>query len=96
MVQPRGRIGFFLVNAAVWVLMTVILVVVPDTLEHWMPIQVARVMGWTVACAVWVLAVEKQWQTRAGPFVRFLVQLVLWVSAALVAIWISDQARVTF
>ena len=47
-----------------------------------------------MACAVWVVAVERQWQQRVGPFARFFLQLDLWVGAALVAIWISDQARV--
>ena len=74
--------------------MVAILVVVPDSLERWLSLEVARVVGWAVACAVWVVAVERQWQQRVGPFARFFLQLTLWVSAALVAIWISDQARV--
>jgi hypothetical protein len=81
-------------NVGVWVAMVAILVVVPDTLEAWLPIQFARVVGWAVACAVWVVAVERYWQARVGPFVRFAAQLVLWVSAAVLAIWISDQFRV--
>jgi len=85
---------FLLANVAVWIVMVVILVVVPDYLERWMPLEVARVVGWGVAGSVWVVAIEREWQRRAGPFVRFLLQLVLWVSAALLAIWISDQARV--
>lgn len=84
---------FLLANAVVWVLMTAILVVVPDTLEQWMPLEVARVIGWAVACSVWVVAVERQWQQRVGPLMRFGLQLVLWVAAAMTAIWISEQAR---
>ena len=73
--------------------MTVILVVVPDLLSRWMSIEVARVIGWGVAGSVWVVAVERQWQARFGPVARFFLQLVLWVSAALVAIYISEQSR---
>jgi len=69
--------------------MTAILVVVPDTLERWMDLQVARVVGWAVACSVWVLAVEREWQRRSGPFVRFALQFVLLVGAAVPALWIS-------
>ena len=90
----RPRSTFVLANLAVWLVMVVILVVVPDYLERWIPLEFARVVGWAVAGSIWVVAIEREWQRRAGPFVRFLLQLVLWVSAALLAIWISDQARV--
>jgi hypothetical protein len=85
---------FVVRNLIVWILMTVILVVVPDTLEKWMPLAIARVLGWAVACSVWVVVVEARWQRKLSPVPRFLVQLVLWVGAALVAMWISDQFRV--
>ena len=91
--RPRLVTRFLVVNVLTWILMTVILVVVPDTLEPWLGFEVARVVGWAVACGVWVLAVESDWQARFGPLVRFGCQLVLWVAAALLAIWISDQAR---
>jgi hypothetical protein len=74
--------------------MTAILVVVPDWLEPHIGFQVARIAGWVVACGVWVVAVEAQWQRRFGPIARLLLQLVLWVGAALVAGWISNQTRV--
>lgn len=83
-------------NLAVWIVMVVILVVVPDYLERWMALEIARVVGWGVAGSVWVVAIEREWQARAGPFTRFVLQLILWVSAALLAIWISEQARVRF
>lgn len=86
---------FVLANVAVWLAMVVILVVVPDYLEQWLPLEVARVVGWAVACAVWVVAIERDWQERAGPVMRFAVQLVLWVTAAVLAIWISEQVRVS-
>lgn len=85
---------FLVKNAVVWVAMTAILVVVPDTLERWMTLQIARVLGWAVACGVWVVVVESEWKARYGPVTRFAIQFVLWVSAALVAIWISDAVRV--
>jgi hypothetical protein len=73
--------------------MIVILVVLPDQLERWMPIQVSRVIGWAVACGLWVVTVEAHWKARCGPLLRFLVQFVLWVSAALLAQWLDDQFR---
>jgi hypothetical protein len=93
--QSRSpRWPFVLTNAAVWVAMVVVLVVVPDTLERWIPLEIGRVLGWAVAGVIWVMAVEREWKARVGPFGRFGLQLVLWVTAALVAIWISDQARI--
>ena len=88
--------GWFVVRSlAVWLVMIVILVVVPDTLERWMAIEIARVVGWALACSVWVVAVESAWKARYGPFTRFGLQLVLWVSAAMIAIWISERANVS-
>lgn len=81
-------------NAAVWLVMTVILVVVPDTLERWMALQFARAIGWAVACGIWVVVVESEWKARYGPVARIAFQFVLWLSAALLAIWISDAFRV--
>ena len=92
--RPDWR--FLITNVVVWVLMTAILVVVPDALERWMSLPIARVLGWAVACSVWVVAVEARWQRRLSAVPRFLVQLVLWVGAAMVAMWISDQFRVEF
>jgi len=86
--------GFAVRSLAVWLVMIVILVVVPDALEQWMAIEIARVLGWAVACSVWVVAVESAWKARYGPFARFGLQIILWVSAAMIAIWISDQFRV--
>jgi len=85
---------FVMRNALVWILMATILVIVPDELNRWMPIDIARVLGWAIACGVWVIVVEKEWQARFGPFARFAFQLILWVSAALVALWISDQVHI--
>ncbi len=82
--------AFVGLNLLVWLVMTLILVVVPDTLQRWLPLEIARVAGWALACGLWVLTVERQWQDRVGPLGRFGIQLVLWVSAALVAIWIGD------
>lgn len=93
--QPvQGRWRFVWTNVAVWLAMVVILVVVPDFLERWIALEIARVIGWAVAGALWVVVVERHWQARAGPFVRFFAQLVLWVAAALLAISISEQFRV--
>jgi hypothetical protein len=83
--------GFLLANAAVWVLMTVLLVIVPDVLDERVGVEVARVLGWAVACTVWVVAIEAQWKARVGPVNRVVLQFLLWVSAALTAIWITEQ-----
>ena len=94
-VRARPSTGSFVFRSALmWLVMTAILVVVPDALERWMRLEFARVIGWAVACGLWVVAIETEWKTRFGPFVRFLLQLILWVSAALLASWISDQFRV--
>jgi hypothetical protein len=89
--HSKGR--FAIKNALVWLAMTIILVVVPDSLERWMPLQIARVLGWVLACGLWVVVVEAEWKARYGPLVRFAVQFVLWVSAAILAIFISDAFR---
>jgi hypothetical protein len=93
MASGTRTVAFVVANVLVWVLMTAILVVVPDFLEGWVGLEISRVLGWAVACGVWVVVVESQWKARFGPLTRFAVQLVLWVGAALVAIWISDHAR---
>jgi hypothetical protein len=90
---PRRWLRFVLANLLVWLLMTVILVLVPDALDDWLGLEVARVVGWAVAGSVWVVTIERQWQARIGPFWRFVLQLLLWISAALVAIWISEMTR---
>jgi hypothetical protein len=93
MPDKRAPVVFLAVNFVVWLVMVGILVVVPDQLERWLGLELSRVVGWAVACGVWVVAVERQWQERFGPFMRFALQLVIWVSAALLASWISEQAR---
>ena len=88
MAPPRARWSWRLIpaNAAVWGLMVIILVIVPDWLEQWMSLEIARFVAWAFACAIWVVAVERYWQERFGPFARFFLHLMLWVGAALVAI----------
>ena len=85
---------FLLLNLLVWLLMTAILVVVPDWFEPALGLAMARVVGWAVACAVWVIVVERQWKARFDVLPRLAGQLLLWVTAAVVASWISEQARI--
>jgi len=94
MSRSRGSATFLLVNICVWLLMIVILVLVPDMLDQWTSIEFARVIGWAIASGLWVVAVGAEWQQRVRPLTRFGVQFALWVSAALIAIWISEQAHV--
>ena len=94
MARRQSLARFLLLNLVVWILMTVILVVVPDTLERWISLEIARGIGWAFGYGVWVFAVEQDWRERMGPFARFFLQLILWVSSALIAIWISDAARI--
>jgi hypothetical protein len=92
--RPRP-LRFIATNLIVWLVMVVILVVLPDLLSQWVRLEVARVVGWAVACGVWVVAVEREWQERFRPLARFALQLLLWVAAALIAIWISESANLT-
>ena len=71
--------------------MVAILVVLPDSIARWLPLEVSRVIGWAVACTVWVVTVEQQWKVRYGPLTRILAQFILWVTAALFALRLSDQ-----
>ena len=96
MASRTGIVTFLAANALVWLLMTAILVVVPDTIDRWVGLELARVIGWAVACGLWVVTIEGQWKRRFGPFTRFVCQLVLWVLAAVVAMWISEHAKVSF
>ncbi|MEI6244925.1 MAG: hypothetical protein WCQ64_07740 [Acidobacteriota bacterium] len=94
--SPRSAkkfVPFLLLNVAMWFVMTAILLVLPDQLDRWMDLSVGRAIAWAVAGAVWVVAVERQWQARMGALARFPLQVVLWVSSALVAMWLSDQFR---
>ena len=93
-VRSHGTWQFVGINVVVWLAMTAILVVVPDSLDHQLSLPIARVIGWALACSVWVVTVEAGWKRRFGTLARFLVQLLLWVSAALVAMWVSDSFRV--
>lgn len=81
---------FLATSLAVWLAMVVILVVLPDALSRWLSIEFARGVGWAVACLVWVVSVERQWQARFGPLMRFVLQLILWVAAAALAVWASE------
>jgi hypothetical protein len=91
--SPPRRWPFVLANVLVWLAMTVILVLVPDALDGWLGLEIARVVGWAVAGSVWVVTLEKPWQAQVGVAWRFVLQLLLWISAALVAIWISEMTR---
>jgi hypothetical protein len=88
-----GISRFIVRNALVWFAMTIILVIVPDALERWLGLAPARVIGWALACCIWVVTVEQHWKARYGVFTRFVAQFVLWVSSALIAIYISDLFR---
>lgn len=93
MPRTASTVRFLAVNVCVWLAMVAILVVVPDWLDRWLAIELSRGIAWAVACAVWVVVIEAEWKARFGVFSRSVLQLVLWVAAALVAIWISDQVN---
>jgi hypothetical protein len=84
---------FVALNLVLWIAMTGILLVLPDQLDRWMDLSIARAVAWAVAGALWVVAIERQWQARMGALARFPLQVLLWASAAIVATWISDQFR---
>jgi len=87
---------FIGLNAVMWVVMTAILVILPDALDRWVDITIARAFAWAIAGCVWVVAIERQWRARMGALARFPLQVGLWASAALVATWLSDMFRVHF
>ena len=89
----RARLAFLVLNLLMWGVMTVVLVVVPDTLERWMSLELARIVGWAIASGLWVVVLQQQWRTRLSPLSLFSVQVLLWVTAALVALWISEASR---
>ena len=92
-VQHGSAWRFLALNLILWVVMTDILVVLPDQLVRWVDLSVGRALAWAVAGAVWVVAIERQWQARMGALARFPLQVLLWASAALAAMWVSDQFR---
>ncbi len=92
----RGRqstVTFLSATLGVWLLMTAILVVVPDQLDRWLPLEISRIAAWGVAGGLWIVTVDRQWQQRVGGATRALLQLVLWVGAALAAMWVSGLFR---
>ena len=93
MIRDRRGAAFLLANVLMWALMTAILIVVPDALDRWLSLEFARVVGWAVASGLWVVVLQQPWRSRVGPFTLFALQVLLWISAALVAIWISDTVR---
>lgn len=93
MTRPGGGAVFVAANLLMWALMTAILIVVPDALDRWLSLEFARVVGWAVASGLWVVVLQQPWRSRVGPFTLFALQVLLWISAALVAIWISDTVR---
>jgi len=91
----KSPVPLLLRSAIVWLVMVVVLVVVPDALEQWMPLQIARICGWVLASGIWVIALDRAWQTHFRPLIRFPLQITAWLTAALTAVWISDQFRVS-
>jgi hypothetical protein len=90
--KAHGR--FLLANVGMWLVMTAILVLLPDQLDRWMDLAIARAVGWAVAGSVWVVTIERHWQARMGALARFPLQVLLWASAAIAATWFSDLFRV--
>ena len=90
----RSGYAFAARSFAVWLVMVAVLVLVPDALERVLSLQVARICGWVLASGLWVAILEREWRERFRPVTRFTLQIGAWLSAALVAIWISDQFRV--
>jgi hypothetical protein len=93
-VYRRDSVWAFIgLNVVMWLLMTAILVILPDALDRWIDIAIARAFAWAIAGSLWVVVIERQWRARMGALARFPLQVGLWVSAALAAIWLSDQFR---
>lgn len=73
--------------------MVFIVILVPDLLEDWIALPVARAIGWVVASSVWLAVIERDWREYFSPVPRFALQLVVWLSAVLVGVMISDYFR---
>jgi len=84
---------FFVANVLAWLLLVAIMVLVPDYLGRWVSLEVSRVVGWAVASGIWVVALQPRWRARVGPLALFGVQFVTWVSAAILAMWISEASH---
>ena len=91
--MQKGTARFVAWSGAVWLVMIVVLIVVPDSLEGWMPLSIARVCGWVLASGIWVAVVEREWRARFSPVSRFLLQTAIWLTAAFIAIFVSDYFR---
>jgi hypothetical protein len=91
--MQKDAARFVVQSGVVWIVMIVVLILVPDALEDWMSLTVARVCGWVLASGIWVAVVEREWRARFSPIPRFLLQTAIWLSAALIAIYISDYFR---
>lgn len=87
---------FAAANLLMWLVMIVVLVVVPDALEPWLSLEIARVVGWAVGSGLWAVVLQGAWRRRVGPFTLFVLQVVIWVSAATVAIWLSTMTKPEF
>ncbi|HEX5070542.1 MAG TPA: hypothetical protein VFV78_10040 [Vicinamibacterales bacterium] len=92
----RTGLSFRVWSIGVWLLMVGVLVIVPDTLEQWIPLHLARVVGWVLASGLWVAILEREWRDRFSPVPRFFLQALVWLAAALTAAWISEQFRVRY
>jgi hypothetical protein len=92
--MPPSRLrSLALRSAIVWLIMVIVLVLVPDALEAWMPLDIARVCGWVLASGIWVAVLERDWREQVPPLPRFVLQVAIWLTAALTAITISDMYR---
>jgi hypothetical protein len=57
--KAQGKSSFLLKNTIAWLLMVVVLVVVPDTLEPWLRLEIGRAVGWAVAFPVWIPSITQ-------------------------------------
>ena len=89
----RSVSGFIFANVCMWAAMMAVMVVVADQLERWMPLTIARALGWAVASGLWDVALQQAWRRRVGPLALFAIKLPLWGRAATSALWVSDLFR---
>ena len=58
----RAGYAFAARCVVVWLVMVVVLVLIPDALERWLPLEVARICGWVLASGLWVAILEREWR----------------------------------
>ena len=78
-----------LLMAIAWALMTLGLAVLPGVFENFVDEPWSLVIAWGIVSLTWV-PVEMAMRLRVGALGRFMINVPLWVAAALCGFWLRD------